>query len=153
MSGDCKVPRRRVFSLFYFFDTKTQKITKNARVALRYQVFFMNKKKLTFLRKKSATKSLFIYSKPESSRAIFKSKKTRKNVKNMFPVYGWASKSIKNHAFFIKNNHILLLENSLLLSFPGIQMEHKNHSFLTSKFMYFYVKKLLFSSFYVCRCR
>ena len=98
-----------------------------------------------FYKKKYVPKSLFVCSEPESSRAIFESKKNeKKRAKNTFPVYGWASKSLKNHAFFIKNNHHLLLENSLLLSFPGIQMEHKNHSFLTSKFMYFYVKNHCF---------
>ena len=86
-------------------------------------------------------KSLSVGHNPESSRTIFMLKKNEKlRAKNTFPVYGWASKSLKNHAFFMQNHRHVLLEKSLLLSFPGIQTEQKSNK----KSFIFNVKILLF---------
>ena len=54
MPADCKVPQGRVCPLFQFFHTKTQKITKNARILLYLCVhkFFHEQKKTHFFTKK-----------------------------------------------------------------------------------------------------
>ena len=72
------------FLLFQLFNKKIQKITKNARVATHLCVhkFFHEQKEHAFLQKTSVAKSLSVRYNPESSRAIFNSKKKneKKNV-------------------------------------------------------------------------
>ena len=129
MGHRCTAAPRRVFSLFYFCDTKTQKITKNARDLLYLCVinFFHEQKQTQFFKKKIFGLNRYSYTLNQNRHERFSSRKKneKKRAKNTFPVYGWASKSLKNGAFFMQNHHHVLLEKSLLLSFLGIQTELK----------------------------
>ena len=103
MGPDCKAPRGRVFLLLQFFHTKTQKITKNARIIqyLCVHKFFHEQKKTHFFTKKNVARSLFVCSEPESSRAIFESKKNeKKRAKNKFSKYIWAPKMLQKSCIF-----------------------------------------------------
>ena len=110
---------------------------------------FFHEQKQTrfFLYKKSSPKSqsIYMYSRPESSRTIFKSKKNeKKSAKNAFPVYGWASKSLQKwyilHAKSWLCCYVKITIFHLSRYTDGAKRVTKNHSFLTSKLMFSYVK-------------
>ena len=120
MGTDCKVPPGRVFSLFYFFDTKTQKITKNARILLYLCVhkFFHEQKKTHFFTKTNLYQNRYSYALNQNRHERFSSrKKTRKNVQKtrFLNIFG-PQKCFKNHHFFIKNEHHVFNANSLFFT-------------------------------------
>ena len=152
MTNCCKAPPGRGFLLFQLFNIKTQKNTKNARILpylCVYKFFHEQKKKHAFLQTKSWPKSPFISFEAEMSRTIFKSKKNeKKSAKNAFPVYGWASKSLQKwyilHAKSWLCCYVKITIFQLSRYTDGAKRVTKNHSFLTSKFMFFYVKNRYF---------
>ena len=94
-------------------------------------------------------KSLFIYSKPESSRAIFKSKKKREKTCEKHVPGVWMGIKIaeKLCIFHVKSSScspwkIITFELSRYTD--GAKKVTKNRSFLTSKSMFFYVQNRYF---------
>ena len=118
--------------------------------------FFMNRKKNSlFYKKKSGARSLFVCSEPESSRAIFESKKREKTCKNTFSKYIWAPKMLQKSSFFHQKwasrfqCKLFIFHRYLYVNGPKNMC--KNRSFFHSKFMFFSTAKSSFSPFSVYR--
>ena len=120
-----------------------------------FHVFSWPEKKHAFLQKKSWPKSPFIFFEAEMSRTIFKSKKNeKKSAKNAFPVYEWASKSLQKlyilHAKSWLCCYVKITIFNLSQYTDGAKRVTKNHSFWTSKLIFF-DSKSSFLSFPVYR--
>ena len=160
MPSRCTAAPRRVFSLFYFCDTKTQKITKNARDLLYLCVinFFHEQKKTQFFKKKKLWQNRYSYTLNQNRHERFSSrKKTRKNVRKT------RSRCMDGHQNRWKMVHfsckiiiMFSLKNHYFWAFPVYRRSKKSNkkSFIFNiKINVFLRAKSLFSSFPVYGCR
>ena len=152
MAYRCTAAPRRVFSLFYFCDTKTQKITKNARDLLYLCVinFFHEQKKTQFFKKKNLDQNRYSYTLNQNRHERFSSrKKTRKKTckKHVFGIW-MGPKNASKIIIFSSKMSITFSMQTLYFSPLSICKWSKNDvqkSFIFhSKFMFFHYKIIVF---------